>query len=256
MVFMTCCGGVCSAKVLTMVQNSNRRHLSMSKKKKHVQESSLLSLLKIWDLLLQLENDSVKKQSLDFQRGNIRTPAPQVACGCLQSEREKLIRLSHCAIRTWAQHQKDEFDNNLDKSKQQRPEWEDRGQATYLHMWRSAQDVHNWICNIDCFQRLKEVKKKTKQKKLFRFKFSTFSLILETFLELICHSKDTITLILVYVEAPFSGSLLKSRKANSVCTTPGEILCKQTFEKWVSVKWNTALYVTHVSGNCASVTQH
>lgn len=122
---MTCCGGVCSAKVLTMVQNSNRRHLSMSKKKKkNVEESSLFSLLKIWDLFLQLENDSVKKkQSLAFQRGNIRTPAPQVACGCLQSEREKLIRLSHCAMRTWAQQQIAEFDSNVNKSKQQRPEW-------------------------------------------------------------------------------------------------------------------------------------
>lgn len=34
------------------------------------------------------------------------------------------------------------------------------------------------------------------------------------------------------------------------------MLCKQTFEKWVGVKWNTALYVTHVSGHCVSVTQH
>lgn len=101
-----------------------------------------------------------------------------------------------------------------------------------------------------------ERSKKQNKKKLFRFKFSTFSLTLETFLELICYSKDIVTLILVYGEAAFSGSLLKSRGKNSVCTTPGEMLCKQTFEKWVGVKWNTALYVTHVSGNCVSVTQH
>lgn len=247
MVFMTCCGGVCSAKVLTMVQNSNRRHLSMSKKERK----------KRWRKLFILFVENMRFiPAVGKLLCNIRTPAPQVACGCLQSEREKLIRLSHCAIRTWAQQQKAEFDSNLNKSPPKgQNEHTKRASNIPAHVEeRSGRTQLSLQCRL--LPTAERSKKKQTKKKLFRFKFSTFSLILETFLELICYRKDIVTLILVYVEAAFSGSLLKSRGANSVCTTPGEMLCKQTFQKWVGVKWNTALYVTHVSGNYFSVTQH
>lgn len=46
------------------------------------------------------ENEKFVTQKFVFQSGNTRTPAPQVASGCLRSERKDLIRLFRYGITT------------------------------------------------------------------------------------------------------------------------------------------------------------
>lgn len=90
------------AKLLTMLPNSNKRWLSMSREN-----------INRWKLFIYLVGKlrlipAVGKWPAEttttttttwFPKSTTRTPAPQVAYGCLQSTRKELIRLLY-----WAQY--------------------------------------------------------------------------------------------------------------------------------------------------------